>query len=125
MDNEVTMSTPTTSETPTTTAAFAHDEANPAHPAGPANPTKLPDLTSHTGEILSHPSPNRVIPQAIAHLAPSAIRAFDAEVSRIPDIIKLTLGEPDFPTPQFIKQAAVRALEANRTHYAPNAGTEG
>lgn len=125
MDNEVTMSTPTTSETPTTTATFAHDEANPAHPAGPANPTKLPDLTSHTGEILSHPSPNRVIPQAIAHLAPSAIRAFDAEVSRIPDIIKLTLGEPDFPTPQFIKQAAARALEANRTHYAPNAGTEG
>lgn len=87
--------------------------------------THTPSTAIHTHDPASRPSPDRVIPQAIARLAPSAIRAFDAEVSRIPDIIKLTLGEPDFPTPEFIKRAAARALDANRTHYAPNAGTEG
>lgn len=87
--------------------------------------TRTPSTAIHTHDPASRPSPDRVIPQAIARLAPSAIRAFDAEVSQIPGIIKLTLGEPDFPTPEFIKQAAARALDANRTHYAPNAGTEG
>ena len=87
--------------------------------------TRTPSTAIHTHDPASRPSPDRVIPQAIAHLAPSAIRAFDAEVSQIPGIIKLTLGEPDFPTPEFIKRAAARALDANRTHYAPNAGTEG
>ena len=87
--------------------------------------THTPSTAIHTHDPASRPSPDRVIPQAIAHLAPSAIRAFDAEVSQIPGIIKLTLGEPDFPTPEFIKRAAARALDANRTHYAPNAGTEG
>ena len=87
--------------------------------------THTPSTAIHTHDPASRPSPDRVIPQAIARLAPSAIRAFDAEVSQIPGIIKLTLGEPDFPTPEFIKRAAARALDANRTHYAPNAGTEG
>jgi aspartate aminotransferase len=32
-------------------------------------------------------------------------------------------GEPDFPTPDNIKQAAVRALEQNFTKYTPAAGT--
>ena len=87
--------------------------------------THTPSTAIHTHDPASRPSPDRVIPQAIARLAPSAIRAFDAEVSQIPGIIKLTLGEPDFPTPEFIKRAAARALDTNRTHYAPNAGTEG
>ena len=87
--------------------------------------TRTPSTAIHTHDPASRPSPDRVIPQAIARLAPSAIRAFDAEVSQIPGIIKLTLGEPDFPTPEFIKRAAARALDTNRTHYAPNAGTEG
>jgi aspartate/methionine/tyrosine aminotransferase len=32
------------------------------------------------------------------------------------DVVSLTAGEPDFPTPDNIKQAAVRALEQNFTH---------
>lgn len=39
------------------------------------------------------------------------------------DIVDLGAGEPDFPTPGNIKQAAVRALEANFTKYTPAAGT--
>jgi aspartate aminotransferase len=35
------------------------------------------------------------------------------------DIVSLSLGEPDFDTPDFIKQAAIEALQNNITHYPP------
>jgi aspartate aminotransferase len=39
------------------------------------------------------------------------------------DIVSLTAGEPDFATPAHIKEAAIRAIEADFTHYTPNQGT--
>ncbi|MBX7242723.1 MAG: pyridoxal phosphate-dependent aminotransferase [Bacteroidia bacterium] len=38
------------------------------------------------------------------------------------DVVGLTLGEPDFDTPEHIKQAAIQALKDNITHYPPVAG---
>lgn len=38
------------------------------------------------------------------------------------DIISLSLGEPDFNTPQFIKDAAIKAIDENYTTYTPVAG---
>ncbi len=38
------------------------------------------------------------------------------------DVVDLTAGEPDFPTPEFIAQAAIRAIENGHTHYTENAG---
>ena len=38
------------------------------------------------------------------------------------DVIDLSLGEPDFDTPQHIKDAAVKAIHDNWTHYTPVAG---
>ncbi len=38
------------------------------------------------------------------------------------DVVDFGAGEPDFPTPQNIKQAAIRALEQNFTKYTPAAG---
>ncbi|MEN9700366.1 MAG: hypothetical protein RLZZ301_1564, partial [Bacteroidota bacterium] len=38
------------------------------------------------------------------------------------DVISLSLGEPDFFTPQFIKDAAVQAMEQNYTMYTPVPG---
>ena len=38
------------------------------------------------------------------------------------DIISLSLGEPDFDTPEFIKEAAKTALDENYTHYPPVPG---
>jgi aspartate/methionine/tyrosine aminotransferase len=38
------------------------------------------------------------------------------------NIIHLEIGEPDFDTPEHIKEAAIRSLRANRTHYTPAAG---
>ena len=38
------------------------------------------------------------------------------------DVINLSLGEPDFPTPEHIKAAAKRAIDQNITTYSPVAG---
>jgi aspartate aminotransferase len=38
------------------------------------------------------------------------------------NIIHLEIGEPDFDTPEHIKQAAIDSLRSNRTHYTPAAG---
>jgi aspartate aminotransferase len=38
------------------------------------------------------------------------------------DIISLTSGEPDFPTPEHIKRAGIAAIEHNFTKYTPNNG---
>lgn len=40
------------------------------------------------------------------------------------DIISLSIGEPDFDTPGFIKDAAKRAIDNNVTHYTPVAGIQ-
>ena len=52
----------------------------------------------------------------------SAIRRFTNLANSVPGCIKLTIGEPDFDTPQPIKDAAAAALAAGQTHYAPNQG---
>jgi aspartate aminotransferase len=38
------------------------------------------------------------------------------------DVISLSLGEPDYDTPPFIKEAAKQAIDENFTHYPPVAG---
>ncbi len=38
------------------------------------------------------------------------------------DVIDLSLGEPDFDTPQHIKDAAKKAIDDNYSHYTPVAG---
>ncbi len=61
------------------------------------------------------------------HLLPlqrSGIRKYTNLAKTVPGCVMLTIGEPDFPTPEPIKAAAVAALTANRTHYAPNQGVE-
>ena len=40
----------------------------------------------------------------------SGIRAFAQRIDDIPDLIKLTLGEPDLNTPEHVKQAAVQSI---------------
>src|ERR1700734_266318 len=39
------------------------------------------------------------------------------------DVVDFSAGEPDFPTPDNIKQAAIRAIEGNFTKYTPAGGT--
>jgi aspartate aminotransferase len=39
------------------------------------------------------------------------------------DVVDFSAGEPDFPTPDNIKQAAIRAIDGNFTRYTPAGGT--
>ena len=52
----------------------------------------------------------------------SGIRKFFNKVSQYPDALSLTIGQPDFPTPEHIKEAAKRAIDHNYTTYTHNAG---
>ena len=52
----------------------------------------------------------------------SQIRVYTNLARQTPDCAMLTIGEPDFDTPETIKAAAIAALNDNQTHYAPNQG---
>ena len=39
------------------------------------------------------------------------------------DVVGFGAGEPDFPTPEHIKQAGIRAIENDQTKYTPTPGT--
>ena len=61
--------------------------------------------------------------QNLSPLKRSAIRVYTNLAKEVPGCVMLTIGEPDFDTPQAIKAAACAALSAGQTHYAPNQGT--
>ncbi|AMC92892.1 aspartate aminotransferase [Erysipelothrix larvae] len=52
----------------------------------------------------------------------SGIRAFSEYCQQFEDIVFLTIGEPDFDTPQVIKDALIRSVSNNETHYPPAIG---
>ena len=53
----------------------------------------------------------------------SAIRQFAQLAAATPGCISLTLGEPDFPTPLPVCDAAKASLDRGQTHYIPNNGS--
>ncbi|MFF2752122.1 aminotransferase class I/II-fold pyridoxal phosphate-dependent enzyme [Psychrobacillus sp. NPDC058041] len=50
------------------------------------------------------------------------IRQFSNQLVHFPNAINLTIGQPDFPTPQAVKNAGIQAVEQNLTGYSHNAG---
>ena len=52
----------------------------------------------------------------------SGIRIMFALADEIPDIINLGIGQPDFDTPEFIRDAAKQALDDGYTRYPPAKG---
>jgi aminotransferase len=58
----------------------------------------------------------------VRSMAPSGIRRFFDMLAEMHDVISLTIGEPDFNTPQPITRAAIASLEAGETHYTANGG---
>jgi aspartate aminotransferase len=69
---------------------------------------------------------NYKISKRAASLAPSLTLAIDSKAKAMKaageDVVGFGAGEPDFDTPQHIKDAAVRALAAGFTKYTPSAG---
>ncbi|WP_251937785.1 pyridoxal phosphate-dependent aminotransferase [Streptococcus sp. Marseille-Q0941] len=52
----------------------------------------------------------------------SLIRQFDQAISEIPGVLRLTLGEPDFKTPDHVKEAAKRAIDQDQSYYTGMSG---
>jgi len=52
----------------------------------------------------------------------SGVRKMFNYAQKYSDVINLSLGEPDFDTPQHIIKAAIEAMKKGYTHYTPNAG---
>ena len=63
----------------------------------------------------------------MARLSPSMTFAMNQKSNDLKakgiDIVNMTLGEPDFNTPEHVKAAACTALEENYTHYTPVGGS--
>ena len=60
-------------------------------------------------------------------IAPSVTFAIDSRAKALRakgvDVVGFGVGEPDFDTPLYIRQAAQRAMDEGKTHYTPVAGT--
>lgn len=63
--------------------------------------------------------------KGLADAPSNPILKFSDYASKIPDVVKFTLGEPDFNTPDHIKNAAKKGIDENHSHYAPSNGTMG
>jgi aspartate aminotransferase len=73
-------------------------------------------------EIVTAPRLSR----RVAHLVPSptasVARAARALAASGVDVVDFGLGEPDFPTPDFVREAGIAAIEHGHTKYTDNAG---
>jgi len=58
----------------------------------------------------------------VRNIEVSGIRKMANRVARYSDVLSLTIGQPDFLTPQHIIEAAKRAMDSGKTVYTPNAG---
>jgi aspartate aminotransferase len=67
------------------------------------------------------------IAERISSISVSSTMKVSQEADRLrgegADVVDFGAGEPDFPTPENIKRAAIRAIEQNFTKYTPASGT--
>lgn len=69
------------------------------------------------------------ISERIARISASPTLAMASKAAALKaageNILPMSLGEPDFPTPAYIKQAVKEAVDADMSHYGPVPGTPG
>ncbi|HRY19399.1 MAG TPA: pyridoxal phosphate-dependent aminotransferase [Candidatus Competibacteraceae bacterium] len=72
---------------------------------------------------------NIPLSERVQRIKPSPTLAVTAKANELKaagkDVIGLGAGEPDFDTPDFIKEAAIKAIQAGFTKYTPVDGTAG
>ncbi|MGY3481299.1 MULTISPECIES: aminotransferase class I/II-fold pyridoxal phosphate-dependent enzyme [Staphylococcus] len=56
------------------------------------------------------------------YLTAPSIRQFSNKIKDIDDCINLTIGQPDFPMPDVVKNAYINAIKENQTKYSHNKG---
>ena len=68
-----------------------------------------------------------MLSERIGRIAPSATLAMTAKAAELRDagvnVINLSVGEPDFPTPKHIQDAGIYAIQNGHTRYTPGSGT--
>ena len=64
-----------------------------------------------------------LINQRVKTIEISGIRKFFNMVAHMEDLISFTIGQPDFPTPEHVKNAGIAAIDNDFTSYTHNAGT--
>jgi aminotransferase len=64
-----------------------------------------------------------LLSRRVRAVKPSGIRKFFDIAASMPDVISLGVGEPDFVTPEHIRQAGIASIERGDTHYTSNYGT--
>lgn len=62
------------------------------------------------------------IPDCVRWTHSSLIRDYSTAVHSYRDGINLTIGQPDFPTPERIKLAGIKAIEEDNTYYTDDEG---
>ncbi|HLI70005.1 MAG TPA: aminotransferase class I/II-fold pyridoxal phosphate-dependent enzyme [Ktedonobacteraceae bacterium] len=63
-----------------------------------------------------------MLAERVRKVKPSGIRKFFDIINTMPDVISLGVGEPDFVTPEHIRQAGIRSIELGHTRYTSNYG---
>jgi aminotransferase len=61
--------------------------------------------------------------QRVQAVPPSGIRKFFDIAATMKDVISLSIGEPDFVTPDVIRRAGIASIERGETKYTSNSGT--
>ncbi|HTK09273.1 MAG TPA: aminotransferase class I/II-fold pyridoxal phosphate-dependent enzyme [Ktedonobacteraceae bacterium] len=64
-----------------------------------------------------------VLSKRVQAVKPSGIRKFFDIINTMPNVISLGVGEPDFVTPEHIRQAGVQSIIQGHTRYTSNLGT--
>lgn len=67
-------------------------------------------------------SVKNVVNETIAPMGRSQIREFAEKFAKIPGLVKLTLGEPNFNVPEHVKEAAIESIKENESHYSDQKG---
>ena len=61
--------------------------------------------------------------QRVQSIPPSGIRKYFDIAATMQDVISLSIGEPDFVTPDVIQRAAIQSIKQGETKYTSNSGT--
>jgi aspartate/methionine/tyrosine aminotransferase len=63
-----------------------------------------------------------LLSQRVQAIPPSGIRRFFDIAATMKDVISLGIGEPDFVTPDMIREAGIRSIQDGYTAYTSNSG---
>lgn len=75
-------------------------------------------LHSEVSLLVAHFKPA----ERLKNIKPSGIRRFFTLAQEMPDLISLSIGEPDFTPPKYTLEAAEQAAKEDNTHYTPTHG---